>query len=61
MLTLQPKEMNKLANLWDFHREDCAASGTVKIEHRSGGGIGTATVVTCGCGKEMDVTNYLSW
>jgi len=27
----------------------------------SGGGIGTVIKATCGCGKEMDVTDYYSW
>lgn len=60
-VVLEPKEMDKLVNLWEFHRNSCEHKGDAKIEHLSGGGIGTVTKVTCGCGKEMDVTNYLSW
>jgi hypothetical protein len=60
MLRLYPKEMDKLSRLWEFHKFDCSHQGVVRLEHRSGG-IGTVTVVTCGCGKEMDVTDYGSW
>lgn len=61
MVTLNPKEMDKLTHLWEFHREDCSDKRDMKIEHSSGGGIGTVTMAVCGCGKEMDVTDYLSW
>ena len=61
MVVLDPKEMDKLAHLWEFHRSDCHHGGDMKIEMLSGGGIGTKTLATCGCGKEMDVTDYFSW
>jgi hypothetical protein len=61
MVVLQPREMDKLAHLWDFHRFECHHNGDMKIEHRPGGGIGTKTVAICGCGREMDVTDYESW
>lgn len=54
-------EVTKLSNLWDHHRRDCKHEGGVKIELASGGGIGTRTIVTCGCGKELDITDYLNW
>ena len=60
-LTLQPREMDKLAHQWDFHRFDCRNDGDMKIEYRYGGGIGTKVVAICGCGREMDVTDYRSW
>lgn len=60
-MNIQPKEMDKLLWLWEFHRTDCANKGDVKIEHLSGGGIGTKLQVTCGCGKPMDATDYFSW
>jgi hypothetical protein len=61
MITIGAKEMTKLAWLWDFHRDDCKHDGDMKIELRPGGGIGTAVVAVCGCGKELDVTDYYSW
>jgi hypothetical protein len=64
MISLSPKEMDKLAHLWEFHRNfmaGCKHNGCVKIELLSGGGIGTVVMVTCGCGKEIDVTDYYSW
>jgi hypothetical protein len=60
-IRLYPSEMTKLANLWEFHWRDCRNQGDVKIEHRSGGGIGTRTVVTCRCGVELDITDYSMW
>ena len=63
-LSLGPKEMDKLCHLWEFHRNGvncCEHKGDVKVEYRSGGGIGTATFVICACGKEMDITDYFSW
>jgi hypothetical protein len=56
-----PKEMDKLVNLWEFHRKDCDHKGAAAIEYRSGGGIGTVTVVICGCKKELDITDYHAW
>jgi hypothetical protein len=61
MVALTPKEMDKLSHLWEFHRRDCDNKGGVKIEHRDGGGIGTVTVAICGCGKELNVTDYGCW
>lgn len=61
MITLSPKEMDKLAHLWEFHRDDCDHKGDMKIELLAGGGIGTKVLATCGCGREMDVTDYHSW
>jgi len=60
-MNLRPRELDKLAHLWEYHRFDCANRGDAKIELRSGGGIGTVVVVICGCGKEFDVTDYHSW
>ena len=59
--TLQPTEMMKLANIWEFHRKDCHDQADVLLEYRSGGRIGTAVFAICGCGKEMDITDYSSW
>jgi hypothetical protein len=61
MVVLDISELEKAITLWNFHRTDCDHKGCVKIQHRSGGGIGTVTVVICGCGKELDVTDYSSW
>ena len=61
---IDPYEMTKMVNLWDGHRSGaapCTHRGDVKIEYGSGGGIGTRVLVTCGCGKEFDVTDYGSW
>lgn len=60
-MKIQRREMDKLANVWEFHRFDCRNDGDVTIEYRSGGGIGTKTVAICGCGKEIDITDYFSW
>ena len=61
MVLLNPEEMTKLAHLWEFHKTGCSDHGDIKIEMLSGGGIGTVIKATCGCGKEMDVTDYFSW
>jgi hypothetical protein len=61
MVLLSEKEMDKLAHLWEFHRQDCHDPRDMRIELLDGGGIGTRAVATCGCGKEMDVTDYGSW
>ena len=61
---IDPYEMTKMVNLWDGHRSGtapCTHRGDVKIEYGDGGGIGTRVLVTCGCGKEFDVTDYGSW
>jgi len=58
---LDPKELDKLSHIWDFHRSDCKHEGFAKLEQRDGGGIGTATILICGCGREIDITDYLSW
>lgn len=62
MVLLSPKEMDKLTWLWEFHRRDCQHPiPDVKIEMLDGGGIGTKVAATCGCGKELDATDYFSW
>ena len=64
MVLLGTKEMDKLVHLWEFHRDGCGGCENrkdVKIEQRSGGGIGTVTVFICGCGREVDITDYHSW
>lgn len=64
LFVLNPEEMSKLIHLWEFHRlgvAGCKHEGDAKLEYKSGGGIGTVIIVTCGCGKEMDVTDYHSW
>lgn len=61
LLRLSPKEMDKLAWLWQFHRKDCDHKGDVKLELSRGSGIGTTAIATCGCGKELDITDYYSW
>jgi hypothetical protein len=33
----------------------------VTIWHADGGGIGTRTLVKCGCGVERDITDYTLW
>ena len=60
-MLLQAREMDKLANLWDFHRHSCTNHNDAEIEYLPGGGIGTVVMVTCGCGKQLDVTDYHSW
>lgn len=60
-MTFGPKEMDRISHLWEFHRKDCDHRADAIIEYRSGGGIGTVVVVICGCGKELDVTDYFSW
>jgi len=63
-MTFTTKEMDKLAHLWEFHRggvRACDNKGNATIDYRSGGGIGTAVFLICGCGQEIDVTDYLSW
>ena len=60
-LTLTTYEMTKLTDRWWLHRRDCNSTGDARIEYALGGGIGTRVLVTCGCGKEMDVTDYESW
>jgi hypothetical protein len=61
MIKLKPYEITKLANLWEFHRQDCKDQNGALIAYASGGGIGTRVLVTCGCGTELDVTDYSSW
>jgi hypothetical protein len=61
MILLSPKEMDKLAWLWEFHRKDCRNHRDIKIEMLPGGGIGTVVQATCGCGTELDATDYYSW
>ena len=60
-LTLSPTEVTRLEHLWQYHRRDCHHNGDVVIEYRSGGGIGTVTVLICGCKKELDITSYSEW
>lgn len=60
-VVLAPNEMDKLVHLWEFHRIDCDHQGDVSIALLPGGGIGTVVAARCGCGKEMDVTDYHSW
>jgi hypothetical protein len=60
VLYMCKQEMDKLVTLWDLHRFDCHDGGVI-IEQSSGSGIGVATVATCKCGKEMDVTDYNRW
>jgi hypothetical protein len=61
MINISPKEMDKLAILWENHRYDCKHQGDMKIELLLGGGIGTVVKATCGCKHEMDITDYYSW
>jgi hypothetical protein len=61
LVTLSPKEMDKLANIWEYHRQACTNKADMTIELQPGGGIGTVVMATCGCGKKMNVTDYLSW
>jgi hypothetical protein len=60
VLYLNKQEMDKLSGLWDLHRFDCNDGGVI-IEQSNGNGIGVETVVTCKCGKEIDVTDYSRW
>jgi hypothetical protein len=57
---LDPNEIARFMTLWNFHRTDCKHNGDVVIEQR-GCAIGTAAIVICGCGKELDITDYASW
>ena len=61
---IHPYEVTKIAILWQGHRQGtapCANNGDVEIKYACGGGIGTRVLLTCGCGKEFDVTDYESW
>ncbi len=63
-MRLGPKEMDKLTHLWEFHRSGvggCDHKGDAEIKLLDGCGIGTVVMVVCGCGKEMNVTDYHSW
>jgi hypothetical protein len=60
-MNLTPKEMDKITYLWEFHRKGCNHMADAKLEHLDGGGIGKGVHLTCGCGKVIDVTDYLSW
>ena len=60
-LRLTTYEMTKISNLWDFHRRECQSELDSTLAYASGGGIGTRVLLTCGCGQEMDVTDYGSW
>jgi len=60
-MRIQARELDKLTNLWDHHRYNCTDRRDAKIEQSSDSGIGTATEVTCGCGKKFNVTDYGSW
>ena len=60
-VVLSANEMDKLAHLWESHRSDCKNDGRMEIALSAASGIGTAVQATCGCGKEMDVTDYYSW
>jgi len=61
-MQISMREMDKLSNLWDFHRRDCTnRCMDAKIDYLPGGGIGTVVMVTCGCGKQLDITDYFSW
>jgi len=61
MVLLSEEEMDYLAHLWKLHKFDCHDHRNMKIEMLSGGGIGTVIMATCGCGKELDATDYSSW
>ena len=60
VLILTPKEVDKLATIWNFHRSDCSHQGDLKIE-LLGSSIGTNVYATCGCGKEFNITDYDIW
>jgi hypothetical protein len=60
-ISLGSVEVDKLTHLWEDHRRKCSNRGDARIELRSGGGIGTVTVLICGCGKELNVTDYGAW
>jgi hypothetical protein len=40
---------------------DCNDKRDITIAYADGGGIGTRVLVTCGCGVEVDLTDYTSW
>lgn len=61
MIVLRPIEMEMLAGWYSMHNIFCHSQGDVVIEHKSGGGIGTVTVARCGCGNEINITDYESW
>jgi hypothetical protein len=61
MVRLSLLEMYLLNRSWMDHRTKCDHNGDVTLDHKSGGGIGTVTHLTCGCGKIMDITDYSSW
>lgn len=58
-MTLTYTEALKLKN---FLQHECSRSNhNVEINQYPGGGIGTVTEATCGCGDTEDITDYNSW
>jgi len=58
---LLPRELDKLAAVWDLHRDRCRNSKGATLEESSSNGIGTVTKLKCACGVEIDITDYHSW
>lgn len=55
------KEMDTLISMWALHRQKCEHKGDVRMEQRRDNGIGTVSHVICGCGEELNCTDYSSW
>jgi hypothetical protein len=66
-VTLAPRELRELiffANTHHVQKSSLVAflcDRDMVISHADGGGIGTRTLVKCGCGAEKDITDYSSW
>jgi hypothetical protein len=54
-------EAELLCAWYVYHRITGNCNAEVTIEHFPGGGIGTVTKAKCGCGNEIDITDYEAW
>jgi hypothetical protein len=61
VISLGPREMEILTAWYSIHNVFCHRQADVTIKQYPGGGIGTVTKARCGCGKEIDITDYESW
>jgi hypothetical protein len=64
---LAPSELRELIFFANTHHVQKSSLVTflcnrdLVISHADGGGIGTRTLVKCGCGVERDITDYTLW
>lgn len=59
--SLNRLEMRELIKWVMDHVNICSHQGDMSIRQSASSGIGTNTLVRCGCGAEKDVTDYASW